>query len=186
MTYKSRANCSVIPVTMILALRSCVMVLCASWYFLMCRPGIIPCAVTCTPRYFALVVVCIRPVANGGHLKSLLLVELSNMCLFAASIDVSILFSFAHLEQISNAKTSSHKESASTMTSSAYRRTGVLSMLPTEAHSCLASVSMYMLNRVGHAGPPCVTPRLIFAVVPFFVTYCVYLEFLDDVRYHIC
>ena len=87
----------------------------------------IPRAVTCTPRYFALVVVCILPVANGSHLKCLLLVELSNMRLFAASIDHSILFSFAHLEQIRNPKTSFHKESASTMTSSAYRRTGVLS-----------------------------------------------------------
>ena len=53
---------------MILALRSCVMVWCAAWYFLMCKPGIIPRAVTCTPRYFALVVVCILPVANGAHI----------------------------------------------------------------------------------------------------------------------
>ena len=54
---------------------------------------------------------------------------------FAASIDHYMLFSFAHLEQIRNAKNSSLKESASSMTSSPYRRTGVLSMLSTEAHS---------------------------------------------------
>ena len=74
MTYKSRANCGVIPVTMILAQSSCVMVWCAAWYVLMCRPGIIPCAVTCTSRYFALVVVCIL------SLLPLILIDLQSPC----------------------------------------------------------------------------------------------------------
>ena len=114
---------------MILALRSCVMVWCAAWYFLMCRPGIIPCAVTCTPRYFALVVDSsgcawqpLEVLASGGAQQ-----YVTFRCIHRPFHIVLV----CHLEQIHNANTSSHKESASTMTSSAYRRTGVLSMLPT-------------------------------------------------------
>ena len=83
----------------------------------------IPRAIICTPRYFALVVpLCILPPSNGSHLKCLLLAGLGNICGFAASNDHSKLFSFSHLEQICTAKTSSHTESASNMMSSAYRQ----------------------------------------------------------------
>ena len=55
-----------------------------------------------------------------------------NMRLFDSCIDHSMLFSFARMEGNCNAKNSSHTESASNMVSSAYRRTGVPSILSTE------------------------------------------------------
>ena len=63
----------------------------------------------------------------------------------------------------SQRQSSCHIESARNMTSSANRRIGFISMLSIDAHSCTAWVSIYLLSRVGLAGPTCDAPRLILA-----------------------
>ena len=98
-----------------------------------------------------------------------------------------MLFSFAHLEQIRNARNTSLKESESNMTSSAYSRTGVLSMLSTEAHSWIASVSMYVYVKQSRAcGFSFRHSAIVFHSRSSFVTFCEHLEFLDNLRDHIC
>ena len=51
----------------------------AAWHFMRCRPGMIPHAIICTPRYVALVALHLLPSSNGSHMKYLLVVEVRNM-----------------------------------------------------------------------------------------------------------